>query len=93
MPGTRRKGNPEREINNLFATLNQEQEREKHDINGLYEGRLRSHAQNFEVSNNNNDVCVEVLQSLLCDLAGSVEIHSPFLLSPAFTFSPIISSS
>mmetsp|Transcript_27839 Transcript_27839/g.47326 ORF Transcript_27839/g.47326 Transcript_27839/m.47326 type:complete len:631 (-) Transcript_27839:237-2129(-) len=48
MPGTRGKGQPDREIYNLFATLNQEQQREKHDIRGLYEGRLRSHAQNFE---------------------------------------------
>jgi hypothetical protein len=50
MPGTRRKGNPEREIHTLFNTLNQEQDREKHDVASLYEGRLRSHAQNFEVS-------------------------------------------
>ena len=49
MPGTRnRRGQPHNEISNLFASLNQEQE--KHDINSLYEGRLRSHAQNFEVS-------------------------------------------
>jgi len=49
MTGTRHaKGKPEREIYNLFATLNQEQQREKHDISGFYEGRLRSHVQNFE---------------------------------------------
>ncbi|KAL7543568.1 hypothetical protein ACHAXR_012893 [Thalassiosira sp. AJA248-18] len=48
MPGTRGKGQPDREIYNLFATLNQEQQREKHDISGLYEGRLRSHGQAFE---------------------------------------------
>eukprot|EP00584_Thalassiosira_punctigera_P012937 CAMPEP_0172554220 /NCGR_PEP_ID=MMETSP1067-20121228/53688_1 /TAXON_ID=265564 ORGANISM="Thalassiosira punctigera, Strain Tpunct2005C2" /NCGR_SAMPLE_ID=MMETSP1067 /ASSEMBLY_ACC=CAM_ASM_000444 /LENGTH=667 /DNA_ID=CAMNT_0013342547 /DNA_START=171 /DNA_END=2174 /DNA_ORIENTATION=+ len=45
---TQAKGQPDREIYNLFTTLNQEQQREKHDINGLYEGRLRSHVQNFE---------------------------------------------
>ena len=53
MPGTRARGNkgrPDTEIENLFATLNQEQEKERHDIGGMYEGRLRSHAQNFEVS-------------------------------------------
>jgi len=51
MAGTRQargKGQPDQEIHNLFATLNQEQEREKHDLSGIYEGRLRSHAQNFE---------------------------------------------
>ncbi|KAL7552173.1 hypothetical protein ACHAWF_015397 [Thalassiosira exigua] len=51
MGGTRvlrGKGQPEREIFNLLATLDEEQRREKHDIAGLYEGRLRSHAQNFE---------------------------------------------
>jgi len=49
MPGTRARdrGQPDR-IYNLLATLNQEQEREKHDIYGAYQGRLRSHAQNFE---------------------------------------------
>lgn len=50
MVGSRQKGQPDREIYNLFAALNQEQQREKHDIHGIYEGRLRSHAQNFEVS-------------------------------------------
>lgn len=51
MPGTRAtrvKGQPDREIVGLVATLNLEQE--KHDVAGLYEGRLRSHAQDFEVS-------------------------------------------
>ena len=46
-----RKGQPEVEIHNLFAALNEEQQRKKHDITGLYEGRLRSHAQDFEVRN------------------------------------------
>mmetsp|Transcript_37029 Transcript_37029/g.66647 ORF Transcript_37029/g.66647 Transcript_37029/m.66647 type:complete len:622 (+) Transcript_37029:243-2108(+) len=46
--GTRGKGQPDGEIYNLFATLNEEQQREKHDISGLYQGRLRSHALNFE---------------------------------------------
>lgn len=48
MAGTRGKGQPDRDIFNLFVTLNQQQENEKHDTNSLYEGRLRSHAQTFE---------------------------------------------
>ncbi len=43
----RGKGKPDRVILDIFANLNQENE--KHDIYGLYEGRLRSHAENFEV--------------------------------------------
>ena len=64
MPGTRnRRGQPHNEISNLFASLNQEQE--KHDINSLYEGRLRSHAQNFEVSRNKEDVEINYLRGTM----------------------------
>jgi hypothetical protein len=44
----RGKGQPDRVIQDILVTLNQE--KEKHDIDGLYEGRLRSHTENFEVS-------------------------------------------
>jgi len=37
----------DRSINNLFASLTNEEC--KHDVTRLYEGRLRSHARNFEV--------------------------------------------
>ena len=43
----RGKGQPDRVIQDILVTLNQE--KEKHDIIGLYEGRLRSHTENFEV--------------------------------------------
>jgi hypothetical protein len=43
----RGKGQPDRVILDILATLNQE--KAKHDIVGLYNGRLRSHAENFEV--------------------------------------------
>jgi hypothetical protein len=43
----RGKGKPDRVILDILITLNQEKER--HDIDGLYEGRFRSHAENFEV--------------------------------------------
>ena len=43
----RGKGKPDRVILDILANLNQE--KGKHDIYGLYEGRLRSHAENFEV--------------------------------------------
>lgn len=48
MAGTRT-AQPDREIVNIFAALNQEQQREKHDVCSLYRGRLRSHAQDFDV--------------------------------------------
>lgn len=50
MGGTRQpqKGQPDLDMHNLFAALNEEQQKEKHDISGLYEGRLRSHAEDFE---------------------------------------------
>jgi hypothetical protein len=43
----RGKGQPDRVIQDILVTLNQE--KEKHDIIGLYEGRLRSHTEDFEV--------------------------------------------
>lgn len=43
----RGKGQPDRVIQDILATLNQE--KAKHDIVGLYNGRLRSHDENFEV--------------------------------------------
>jgi hypothetical protein len=46
----RGKGQPDRVILDILATLNQE--KAKHDIVGLYNGRLRSHAENFEVWRN-----------------------------------------
>lgn len=39
--------NADKSITNLFTSLNNEVY--KHDVNKLYEGRLRSHARNFEV--------------------------------------------
>ncbi|KAL3767434.1 hypothetical protein ACHAW5_004827 [Stephanodiscus triporus] len=42
----RGKGQPDRVIQDILVTLNQE--KQKHDIDGLYEGRLRSHTENFE---------------------------------------------
>ncbi len=39
----------DRSINQLFASLTNEEA--KHDVTKLYEGRLRSHARNFEVRN------------------------------------------
>jgi len=41
---------PDKEIFQLFTTLNQQQCEEQNDLTGIYDGRLRSHAQNFEVS-------------------------------------------
>ena len=39
--------NADKSITNLFTSLNNEVY--KHDVTKLYEGRLRSHARNFEV--------------------------------------------
>lgn len=39
--------NADKSITNLFTSLNNEVY--KHDVNKLCEGRLRSHARNFEV--------------------------------------------
>ena len=39
--------NADKSITNLFTSLNNEHY--KHDVTKLYEGRLRSHARNFEV--------------------------------------------
>ena len=50
MAGTRLKAQPDRDIVDILAALNQEQQRERHDIGGIYRGRLRSHADNFDVS-------------------------------------------
>jgi len=44
----RSKGQPNRDIFNLFLTLNQQQNEERHGLSALFDGRLRSHAQNFE---------------------------------------------
>lgn len=51
MPATtRRRGQPapDKEIFQLFTTLNHQQCEEQNDLTGIFEGRLRSHAQNFE---------------------------------------------